>query len=349
MALSVRDAATGRGFGDPVVLRIGRLVEVEERINGLERQVRLLAARLSEHERAVDPAREAAAAKALFRTVAAFFRDLAAVPDPAEPAGTLLRHAIGTVFDTHAPIALAVPAQPAATLLLGGDAPRPALYAALQALVEAGADRLADIVLLDDGRHGADVALLPAIVGNLRYVRLAAGEDAAMAATRIAAEGRGDVLVMMSPHLRPSHDLMALLLSALGGAPGLAAAMVLRADGSIAHAGYSMDIAEGLTDKLAGGEPAPPAEARRQAVDAVADLCFAVSRSALHEVGGFPAGYATSAASVAGLCFALRRAEHQVVLQPAARAVLVDGVERPRPLPMDDADRLRDRWAAGRL
>ena len=338
MTLSVRDAATGAPFGQPVVVQIGRLVEVEERIDGLERQVRLLQARLVEQEQAADTADQDRAARELFRSVAAFFHDLGEAPNTTSPAGVSLRHAVGAVLDAHAPLAFAVPVTARATLLLRAAA-RDRLYACLAGLQEAGVDRFADIVLLDDGRYGADVALLPAIVRNLRYVRLGPGADAAAARTAVARDGRGEALVVLSPELHPASDAVAALLDALADAPNvaLAAALVARVDGTLEHAGFRIDERGELVDP---GRGAASDFAIHRPVDAVADLLFAVRRAALLDVGGFPPGYDAMASAVAGLCFALRT-HGQVVIEPSARATLLEGGTGQRRSERD-ARRLRD-------
>ncbi len=356
MTLSARDSATHTSFGDPVTIRIGRLVDVEERIHGLERQVRLLAARLAEQETARDPAREARAARELFRTVAAFFHDMAASPDPAQPGaaaatptgGAMLRHAVAAVLDSHAPLAFDIPERPVATLLLLGRAPRAAIYAALVALAEAGADRVADIVLLDEGRHGADLALLPAVARNLRYLRVRPGGEGPAARNEVAAAARGEVIVILSPYVRPAPHALAALLATVGErhGPALAGGAVLREDGRLEHAGFTMDRVRGLIDPGWAEDPARADLARMRPVDAVADLFFAVRRVALLEAGGFPPGYADSLGAVAGLCLALRARGQAVAWQPRARATLVEGGPFPALLSDEDVRRLRDRWAA---
>ena len=349
MTLSARDSATGSGFGEPFAIRIGRLVDVEERMAGLERQVRMLQARLAEQEAAADPRREARAARELFRTVAAFFHDMAAAPDPAQPAGTLLRRAVASVLDAHAPFAFEVPERPVATLLLGSAAKRPALYDSLVALREAGADRIVDIVLIDDGSQGADLALLPAIVRNLRYIRLKPGADMAAACNDAAAAARGDAIVMLSPHVRIGQDALSLLLATVTErhGPVLAAAAVLRADGRLDQAGYAMHAQSGLVDLDWAEDPLRPDLTLMRPVDAVAELFFAVRRGPLLEAGGFPTGYEDPARAVAGLCFALRGRGHAVAWQPGARATLLDGLGlRRSPPSAEDATRLREQWAA---
>jgi len=349
MTLTVRDGDTAALFGDPMTLRIGRLVDVEERINGLERQVRLLQGRLAEQEAAADPRCEEMATRALFRTVAGFFHDLATAPDAAPPSGTLLGNAVSAVLDEHPPLALAIPEHPTATLLLLGAAPRAALYASLVALREAGADRLADIVLLAESDAGADVALLPAIVRNLRYARVRPGADAAALRTGLAADGRGEAVVVLSPHVRLAPDTLAILLATIAapGGPSVASAAVYRSDGDLEHAGFVMDPDEGLTDVAwAPGRAVRPADpSGLWPADAVADLCFAARRAALLEAGGFPLGYDDPALAVVGLCFALRGRGEDIAIEPRARATLTGPAPRTPPRSAADTHRLRDRWA----
>jgi hypothetical protein len=347
MRLSVRDGATGQAFGEPVVMRVGRLVNVEDRLNAMERQVRLLQARLLEQAEAADAARDERAARDLFRTVAAFFHDLAEAEDPAQPAATMLRHAVGSVLDRHAPFALDVPERPQATVLLLGHGPRASVYAGLVALREAGVDRIADIVLLHDPRRGEDAALLPAMVRNLRYARLNPGGDEAAVRNEIAGGARGEFLVVLSPLLRPAPDAIPILVAALTDAPRLAMAggLVLREDGRVEHAGFAVNDQGELAERGAGEDPDESGSRDASSVDAVADLFYAVRRANLLDAGGFPLGYADPERAVAGLCFALRAQGHEVAMHTLARATRAESVPRQRAPAIEDTRRLRD-WRA---
>jgi hypothetical protein len=174
------------------------------------------------------------------------------------------------------------------------------------------------------------------------------GVDEAVARTDIAAAARGEVIVVFSPHLRPAPGALAALLAALAASPDVAlvSAAVLRGDGLLEHAGLMADAEGFLVDVGRAEDPARADLAAARDVDAVGDFFFAVRRDALLEAGGFPPGYASPASAVAGLCLALREGGHRIVVEPAARAVLVETEWHPVPPSVGDVRRLRDRWAA---
>jgi hypothetical protein len=342
MSLSIRETSSGEDFGEPFVLRIGRLIDVEERINGLERHVRLMHARLVEQDEAADAHRHDKAARELFRTVAAFFQDLAERPEAARQGGAALRNAVGTVLESHPPIVLEIPDRPHATLLLLGDGPLAAIHACLAILQEDRLDNVVDIVLIDDQRHGADIALLPAMVRNLRYARSGHGRDAATARNELIADARTDLVVVMSSHVRPARDAVGLLVRTFSEAPtaAIVGALIKRDDGSVEHAGLRMTGPSDLAEIDLGAEPA---SATLRNVDAVADLLYGLRRDMLIEAGGFPAGYDEPGKALAGLCLSLRALGHGVMLQPRATGRLTAGGLRDRGGSPLDRRRIRDR------
>jgi hypothetical protein len=342
MRLSIREASSGEDFGETFVFRIGRLVEIEERINGLERHIRLMHARMVEQAEAADAHRHDKAARDLFRTVAAFFHDLAERPEAAQEGGAALRHAVGTVLDSHPPIALDVPDRPQATLLLLADGPLASIHACLAALKEGGLDRAVDIVLIDDQRHGADIALLPAIVRNLRYARAGQSHDAAAARNDLMAEARTGIVVVMSSNIRPAGDAIGWLVRTFNEAPtaAIAGALITRDDGSVEHAGLRMRGASHYAEIDLAAEPVSKT---LWSVDAVADLFYGLRRDMLIEAGGFPAGYDEPGQALAGVCLSMRALGHGVVIQPRATGRLTAAGLRDRAGSERDRRRIRDR------
>ena len=129
LRIRVQETGGGRAVADPVVLRIGRQAQAEQRLGELERQVRLLRGRVDEllREAGDRPMAEERAARALFSTVAGFFQELA---DGSEEAarGFGLGRGLQATFDALSaslpPLALdAPPGRPQALLLLPAIAP----------------------------------------------------------------------------------------------------------------------------------------------------------------------------------------------------------------------------------
>ena len=77
LTVTVQERHTGQTLGAPITMRLGRMAAAEERIQDLERQIRLLRGQIDELRRGGAGRDDAPAARALFATVAGFFQDLA--------------------------------------------------------------------------------------------------------------------------------------------------------------------------------------------------------------------------------------------------------------------------------
>ena len=362
LTVSVREHPTGTALGESMTLRFGRLALAEERIEDLERQLRVLRATLADAKRDRHARDEERAARDLFRSVGTFFQELADAPrDPAGTGVTVgLRGAVADIFERFPPITLARPAAPAATVCIDADSPLEVLYRCMTDLRDCGVDALADIVLADDGRHGAAAALLPSVVGNLGYARNAGGRLTLR--NEIARTCRGDVVVFLAAGLRMTRDWLPTLLATLAREPDamLVAGPVAREDGTLQHFGL-------LTEE-GGARPswrdfgfaeaaALPSMAFLQEVDGVADYAFAVRRGAFMAAGGFVEGFEATGAATFDLCLRLRRANGRVLIQPKAALVLPEDASdledaRGGPDPeeaSEDVARLRRSCVAGPL
>ena len=352
--IGVRESGPGgRALGDAVTLRIGRLAESEQRIAALERQVRALRGKLEalEGQASEQPAAEERAARALFGTVAAFFRELAD-GTPQEQRGFGLGGGLRATLDELAarlaPLALRQPAHPEMLVIVPATRPVEAVHRCLSALHRAGIDARADIVLLDPGDADARTALLPSLVGGLRYEHCAAsGLPAACNAALARSAARLAAVIDPDVEIAPEWPDAMLATFAAEDDAALVGSPVLRADGTLQHGGFKMDRGGRLSD------PALLADADRsehrflRPVDAVAALAFAVDREKLLAAGGFDPGFRGLGHAVAAACLALRRAGGAVLVQPAAPARFVAADDDPgRILPDptgadEDARRLR--------
>ena len=335
MRISVRDAGTGELLSEPVDLRLGRMAQTEQRVVALERQVRLLRGQIEEMAQRDQgsPQADQRAATALFGTVAGFFRALADGGVEGEGAGLGggLRDARDDLAARLPALTLRVAVAPRATLCIPADAPAEAVHRCLLTLHEAGTDAIADIVLLDDGRTDPRVALLPSLVRNLRYLRASATlAEAVGAAWR---DGRAALGALCSPRLQPTPNWLATLADTLEQQPvaALAAAIVVRPDGVVQHAGLSLR-AGGMAREAGDFAAADQPEARfMRRADAVTAGAFVVERAAFVAAGGFSAGYESLDHATVELCLRLRAAGRAVLVQPAATALC--GPEWPDPVP----------------
>ena len=207
MTVAVRDVATGQALGEPVTLRLGALTPTEERIEDLERQLRILRSELGSVSQEAQTRGGERAARDLFRTVASFFQELADSPSDGGLMAAGLRGALSAFAEQHSTVTLAIPEAPAATIVIDAVAPATVLYHSIAMLKSAGVDQRADIVLLDGGAHGGEAALLPSVVRNLRYHRLSPGRSFGAGRNEAVREARGGIVVFLSPETRPDAGL----------------------------------------------------------------------------------------------------------------------------------------------
>ncbi len=349
LTVTVRETTTGTVLGDPILMRAGRVAMAEERIQDLERQIALLRSQLDEIERRNRARDEDRAARELFATVAGFFKALAEGDDT--PGGAL-KAAVEDVTTRFAPLVLAIPETPPATICVGTGAPLETIHRCLSALHETGADGLADIVLLDDGSHGGEAALLPAVVRNLHYVRVPAPGGGMAARNAVAAGARGALVVWLAPQVRVMPGWLEALLATFADQPDAAAvgAKVARDDGLLHHTGIMLGCDGTLRDpgRLAAADD--PEYAAARAVHGFGDVAFALRRDMMAAAGGFSSGFASPAHAAFDLCMRLRESGRRVLYQPLAVGVWSDdGAPAPAPVPDlslqdEDSRRLRQRW-----
>ena len=353
------DGSPGRPLDAPVELRIGRLAAAEQRVQDVERQVRLLRGQLDALTReAVErPQSDQRAAQLLFGTVAGFFRELADGTAPAQRgfgaapfAGGGLRGAIDDITTRLSPLTLRVAERPVANVCIPATASVEAVHRCLMALHEAGIDALADVTLLEPPDADPRVALLPSIVRNLNFVHLAPGTNLVAGCDEAARSGRGAYAAFLSPDCLPMRGWLSEMIDTFGREPAAAVvgAVVARADGLLQHAGFEFAFGGLLRDPGQFAEADRPEYRFLRQVDAVAGLAFAVERKRFVAGGGFSRQYATLTGAVVDFCARLRRGGGVTLLQPAAGATWADTADtdsgRTLPdlsLPDEEARRLR--------
>ena len=331
LVVAVQETGTGRNLSEPVTVRLGRMAAIEERVQDMERQLRLLRGQIDDFGRAARAQDEDRATRALFGTVAAFFSELAQGGGGAMQ-GLGLAGALDSIAATCPPLTLADPATPEATICIAATAGVEAIYACLAALHDAGAGRRAEIVLLDAGEHGGEAALLPSVVRNLRYVRLHAPDTLMQGRTAVARSARAPIVAFLSPQARPAAGWLDEILATFAAEPDAAAigGRLARPDGLLEAFGLLADDAGRLHDPghLALADAGMFRFLRR--VDALSGHAAVLRRDALLAAGGFSDLYHQFGHAMADLCMRLAEAGHSTVVQPLATAIWIDhGVPNP--------------------
>lgn len=342
ITVAVADALGGAPVGRPIGKRIGDSAPVDDRIADLERQLLVLRRELDASTRRMLASDEDRAARDLFRMVATFFQELADAPVADGFAAIGLRRRVADFAARFAPIGLAVPSRRDATIVVEARDPADSIYQALVSLVATGADSRADVVLVDDGVADGETALLPTVVRNLRYHRVAAGGTFIAARNEIAAASASPVVVFLSSGVAGREGWLDALLATLDEEPAAAivAARIVRADGSVESAGLSVGA-----DAIArpAGHASDGAARTLRRVDAVAEGAYAVRAAVFRGAGGFAADFVTSDAAAVDLCLALQAAGQSVLVQPAATLERRRSEERAVGMPRDDEFVLSER------
>jgi glycosyltransferase involved in cell wall biosynthesis len=340
LTVAVQERGSGRALSEPIVMRLGRMAAAEERIHALERTIRLLRGQIEELQRGDTRREEERAARALFATVAAFFQNLAEGRPAASMSG-----ALDELAARLPPLALALPEAPRASFLLAAVADVDTVHRCLASLHEAALDAAAEVILVGDGRDPR-VALLPAVVRNLRYVHATeAGLIGALSAA--ARDARGALLVFLVPEARPGARWLDEVAATFAAEPECAAAggPLVRGDGLLQHAGLFASADGTLRDpgRLAPADAPEHGFLRR--VDALGGYLFAVRREAFHTAGGFGGLYSRLGHAAADLCARLRAGGASVFHQPLATALWIEGGEaseaEPPDLALGDEETLR--------
>ncbi len=348
LRVTVRERGTASVLGDPILIRAGRLAVVEERIQDLELQIRLLRGQIEELGRRQQASGQDRAARELFVTVAAFFQALGQGKAPDDG----LKAAVDGLAARLAPLVLAVPEAPLATLCIDAGASAETIHGCLAALHEAAADARADIVLLDDGALGGEAALLPALVRNLQYRRVAAADGRMAARNAVAASARGAVVAYLAPQIRVAPGWLDEIIATFDDVPEAAVvgAKIVRDDGRLHHAGIVFGADGSLRDpgRLAAADDCEHDFLRP--VHGFGDVAVALRRDMMLQAGGFAPGFADATHATMDLCLRLQGRGRQVLYQPLAVAAWAPDEAAPEPAPVpdiglqdEDARRLRQR------
>ncbi len=302
VTIGLIDEARGEALDTTLVYRRPVVLTVEDRLRDVEQQLRLLAARLD--ETAARAARDAAMMGGVFATIGAFFTRLAELPPEAVPVE--LGHGIAGLLESTrarcAPFSFAEPAAPLLTLCVDGTGQLETIYGCLRRIHETGLDRAAEIVLVDEGRAD-QAALLPSLIGNLRYWRLQPGQSLAEARNRAVLPAARPFAAFLSAACRVTQDWLAAVQESFAGQPEAAIIGMGLEGGPRAP--------EPLADLLA-----PEDAAGLNPVAAVLDAAMVIRGTAFAALGGFDTGFVEATAAAVDLCLRAREEGYGVYHQP---------------------------------
>ena len=331
--VSVRATPMLIPFGKTFVLRREQGAKLEERLLAAEAELKRVRAECGQLQRQINQAGLAAGA-ALFETVGAFFTQLAAgagkgeIPVLSSRRGTTL----ADLAARYPRLALAAPpAPPVARIVIPAAGSIETITACIEAVLNSGADRRAEVVLFDPGTV-EEVALLPSLVRNLRYLRLLPGEDAGRLRNEALLSSAAPAVILLAPSARVEGAWLDLLLDALNQAPEVAAAGagMLREDGLFHSTGLLLGGGAGRLIDIGGGYPptAPHARVRRDC-DALGLGCVAIRASALDKLGGFDPSLTDWSAALLNFSLAARSRELRLLVEPAAKVNWPDLLDQP--------------------
>ena len=170
--------------------------------------------------------------------------------------------------------------------------------------------RAADIVLIDDGARGGDAALLPAVVRNLRYVRVPPrGSAAGGAATRWRRRRAARCSAFLAPQVRVTPgwlDELAAHLRARAATPPRSAEGGARRRAAASHRHPAGRRTAGCAIPAGSPRPTIPEHDFLRPVHGLGDVAFARPPRQAGRGRRFRRGYAGPAHAVFDLCMRLR-------------------------------------------
>jgi hypothetical protein len=307
IALTLQDSETGLPVGQRMLMQCPQIVNTEQRIDGLERQLQLVRAELRAAEARAAHAEDLRTAPDLFRLVACFFQDLAEGRPPA--ALVSLKTRLDDVADRLPLIPFSLPHAPAATIFVLPNGQLDQLHACLAALQRAGADLRARILVLDQAVDDHDdVTLAQAVARNVQVVRLRPAETL----NDVLRTTQTEFLALLPCQTLAGPDWLDRLLADMRGDPSIcvAASAFSVADGAAAPRHLAADPRLGLS---AGPTPgSADGAAAIVLADAVDDLALLLRVEAFCGLGGLDLSYTSLGTQILDFCLRARRAGNHI-------------------------------------
>jgi glycosyltransferase involved in cell wall biosynthesis len=289
LRVALRDAESQAKIGDPFVLHRPSNAAVNRRLRDLERRLLAMQVRLD-----------------------AMARDANVDHD----------------FDLHSRgsqplLNLTVPALPVATVCMEAGPSRAWLYDSVIAMQRIGVDRLANIVLIDDGMVPV-VATLPALIGGLGYVRLLGAHPLLAGRNHAGLAMPGQFVVFLARGIRVTEDWLRHVQATFEQEKraAIVGTRIVQEDGVLYRSGIFADPQGHLHEVQESDDPEAMEASVMQQVGAIGDGAFAVCREDFQRAGGFDLSLGGSEAAVLDLCLRVRAAGREVFYQPGAVACL---------------------------
>lgn len=329
--VSVRATPMMVPFGKSFVLRRDPAEKMESRLLAAEAELKRVRGEFAALKLQMDRSGLAASAS-LFETVGAFFTSLAAGAAAGEVPVLATRRgaSLGDLQARYPKLRLGAPsAAREARVVIPAVGSMDAVVDCLEALVRTGIDRRAEILLFDDGSI-EEAALLPALIRNLRYLRVLPGEDASALRNQALLSADAPTVVLLAPAARPQGGWFDLLQDALVDGVAAVGAGMIRDDGLFHSTGLLLGGGAGrLLDIGAGKLPTAPAAMVRRSCDVLGFGCVALSRDALGKLGGFDATIADWSAALLNFCLTARSDGWRLMTEPAARVDWLELADQP--------------------
>jgi len=341
VAVTLQDAATGLPVGRRMTLQSPHLITAEQRIDGLERQLRLLRAELQAAEARAAHADMTRSQPDLFRVVAAFFQELAEGRPPARLVS--LKARLDDVAERLPIIPLSLAANPDVTLYVLPDGVLSHLHACLHAIHRSGADARARVVVLDAAEDGHDDAtLIQAVARNVIVLRRR--PDETIGGLLSATPTR--YLAVIAAHIVIRPGWLEGLTETLDGDPAVAIAATGFGgdDGAVMPQHVVIDPRTGLF--------VPPRAAVSSVdgvmqVDALDELAMLIRLETLQGVGGLDPSFSGLPAQLLDFCLRARQLGCLIASRLEAGAELcADRRSLLDQTVASDIDRLRARASA---
>lgn len=225
-----------------------------------------------------------------------------------------------------APFALPLDAAPKASIIIPVFNQFEHTLGCLRAIAAYPPTATVEVIVVDDGSSDETQEALPQVAG-LRYHRRASNGGFIAACNDGAAVARGEVLVLLNNDTVPQPGWLDALLGTFSTHPesGLVGAQLLYPDGRLQEAGAAIR-ADGSADKLGRNERADaPLHAFVKRVDYCSGAAIAITAHLFRQAGGLDTRYAPAFYEDTDLGMQVRRLGRQVLVQPAARVVHVEG------------------------
>jgi GT2 family glycosyltransferase len=202
----------------------------------------------------------------------------------------------------------------------------PDTYRCLQALIAHTPAGQYEVIVVDNASTDETSKVLAHVQG-LRVLTNSTNLGVVDANNQGAAEARGEFLLFLNNDTRVRDGWLPAMLQTLTADPmvGAVGAQLIYPDGRLQEAGAIVWNDGTGRNYGRGDNPELPQYQYQRPVDYCSGACLLVRRSLFEQLGGFDRQFAPAYYEDVDLCFGLRQLGYQVVYQPKARVIHVEG------------------------